>query len=40
MPGMEDKGCGADGDDDELIVTERVLHTTTTGQHTAQNSKD
>ena len=37
---MEDKGCGADGDDDEPIVTERVLHTQTGEINTTQSSKD
>lgn len=37
---MEDKGCGADGEDDETIVTDRVLHTLTGGVNTTQSSKD
>ena len=39
VPGMEDKGVGAD-DDDEIIMTDRYMNTTSNGNNTTEQSKD
>ena len=39
VPGMEDKSVGAD-DDDEMIMTDRYMHTTTNGNNTTEQSKE